>query len=167
MQLEWNWIQKNGMKFKFYWIWMNSIEKKWEANRCKRYWNSAGNYDVERIRKFEKSEKKPFYSSLLENQVIQKYDLGNLKLLYLNWVPLIIVLGIWALCCCALQWGSTNKKNINYIYTWLSQNNWNITLNKIYHATTKMLPLLCQEKTKRMPISIFLVCIWTFYFFHE
>jgi hypothetical protein len=34
----------------------------------------------------------PLYSN--ENQVIQKDDLWNLKLLYLNWVPLIIVLGI-------------------------------------------------------------------------
>jgi hypothetical protein len=29
--------------------------------------------------------------------------LWNLKLLYLNWVSIIIVLGTWALSCCALQ----------------------------------------------------------------
>jgi hypothetical protein len=65
MQLEWNWIQINWMKFKFYWIWMNSIENNLEANQCKRYWKSAWDYGLERIINFEKSEKKPFHSSLL------------------------------------------------------------------------------------------------------
>ncbi len=61
------------------------------------------------------------------------------------------------------------RKNINHIYAWLSQNNWDITLNKIYHATTKMLPLLHQEKIKWMPISIlhncFLLTISSSYIF--
>lgn len=58
-------------------------------------------------------------------------------------------------------------RKFNHTCAWLSQNNWKIALNKIYHTTTKIFP----RKNQNSPISIlhncFLLTISSSYIFFQ